>query len=49
MNAACENIAKDLKTCTAQNAMGKGNNEQKSNINYHAARLYDRIGGKHHD
>ncbi|CCE65620.1 hypothetical protein TPHA_0M00450 [Tetrapisispora phaffii CBS 4417] len=49
MSSSCEGIAKELKGCTAVNAMGGKHNDQKSNINYHAARLYDRVGGKHHD
>ena len=49
MNPVCENLAKELKFCTAESSMGKGNKVEKSNINYHAARLYDRVGGKPHD
>ncbi|AQZ09659.1 MRP10 (YDL045W-A) [Zygosaccharomyces parabailii] len=49
MSPVCESLAKDLKTCSTENAMGKDNKVEKSNINYHAARLYGRIGGKPHD
>ncbi|SCV04834.1 LAMI_0H19724g1_1 [Lachancea mirantina] len=49
MNATCEELAKDLKACTSVNAMGKGATVKRSNINYHAARLYDRVSGKPHD
>lgn len=49
MNAACENLVTELKSCTKERALGKGNKEEKSNINYHAARLYGRISGKPHD
>lgn len=49
MNPACANLAKELKACTSENALGKNNKEQKSNINYHASRLYNRISGKPHD
>ncbi|CCC71888.1 hypothetical protein NCAS_0I02200 [Naumovozyma castellii] len=49
MNPACETLATELKACTKENAMGKSRTEQKSNINYHAARLYGRINGKPHD
>ncbi|SMN20244.1 similar to Saccharomyces cerevisiae YDL045W-A MRP10 Mitochondrial ribosomal protein of the small subunit [Maudiozyma saulgeensis] len=49
MNPACADLAAQLKTCTSETALGKTNKEQKSNINYHAARLYDKISGKPHD
>lgn len=49
MSSVCEGLAKELKVCTAENAMGKGAQTQKSNINYHAARLYPRINGNPHD
>ena len=41
MHGTCEAVAKELKACTAENALGKNQKQQKSNINYHAARLYD--------
>lgn len=49
MHGVCDTLVQDLKACTAENAMGKNQKVQKSNINYHAARLYDRVGGKSHD
>ncbi|CCK72550.1 mitochondrial 37S ribosomal protein mS37 KNAG_0K01860 [Huiozyma naganishii CBS 8797] len=51
MNPVCSNLAEELKLCTAKNAQGgqAGQKQQKSNINYHAARLYDKISGKPHD
>lgn len=49
MNPVCENLAGQLKACTSENAMGKSAGVQKSNINYHAARLYNKVGGKPHD
>lgn len=49
MSTVCDNLVKDLKACTATNALGKGRGQQKSTINYHAARLYDRVAGKPHD
>ncbi|SCU80489.1 LADA_0B07778g1_1 [Lachancea dasiensis] len=49
MNPVCEKLANDLKLCSAERAMGKSTGVQKSNINYHAARLYDRVSGKPHD
>ncbi|AJU59206.1 40S ribosomal protein mrp10 [Saccharomyces cerevisiae] len=49
MNPKCAGLVTELKSCTSESALGKRNNVQKSNINYHAARLYDRINGKPHD
>ena len=49
MSTVCEGLAKELKLCTAERAMGKGTQTQKSNINYHAARLYPKINGNPHD
>ncbi|AAS52880.1 AER199Cp [Eremothecium gossypii ATCC 10895] len=49
MNPVCEKLATDLKACTSQNVMGSNQKPRKSTINYHAARLYDRISGKPHD
>ncbi|SCW01606.1 LAFE_0E03356g1_1 [Lachancea fermentati] len=49
MNPVCENLVKELKACSADSAMGRNTSVQKSNINYHAARLYDRVSGKPHD
>ncbi|AET40040.1 mitochondrial 37S ribosomal protein mS37 Ecym_5277 [Eremothecium cymbalariae DBVPG len=49
MSPACVNLASELKACTAENAFGKDQGVRKSTINYHAARLYDRVGGKPHD
>ena len=48
-NPVCEELARQLKVCTSENALGKGNKEQKSNINYHAARLYNKVNGHPHD
>lgn len=45
MSPACATLANDLRACTRQNALGKSQNVQKSNINYHTARLYDRVRG----
>ncbi|CCD22825.1 mitochondrial 37S ribosomal protein mS37 NDAI_0A06710 [Naumovozyma dairenensis CBS 421] len=49
MSPTCEALATELKACTKVNAMGKSQKEQKSNINYHASRLYNRISGKPND
>ncbi|SCU91537.1 LAFA_0F04368g1_1 [Lachancea sp. 'fantastica'] len=49
MSPVCENLVKDLKLCSSENASGKNSGVQKSSINYHAARLYDRVSGKPHD
>ncbi|CCF58805.1 hypothetical protein KAFR_0F02080 [Kazachstania africana CBS 2517] len=47
MNPVCNSLVTELKACTMKPM--QTNKEQKSNINYHAARLYNKISGKPND
>ncbi|KAH3898728.1 probable 37S ribosomal protein MRP10, mitochondrial [Saccharomycodes ludwigii] len=49
MDKQCTQLANQLKACTNERAMGKKHGEERSTINYHASRLYNRINGKPHD
>ncbi|KAK5780895.1 mitochondrial 37S ribosomal protein mS37 MRP10 PWA37_003552 [Arxiozyma heterogenica] len=58
-SAVCEQLVREFKQCSMNQGLamngGKGKKEVKkkkevrSNINYHAARLYNMINGKPHD